>query len=187
MIRCRSTGAAGTTRAPGPSPAPCARPVAGRGRHAGGSGMQHRTILAAALLVPAAAAPAGAQRVTERVSVGADGRQADGYSYAAGISADGRHVAFVSSATNLVPGDTNGESCGTVLNPSCPDVFVHDRATGRTERVSVGPGGRQADGPSYDPGVSAGGRVVFESDATNLVPGDTNRADDVFVRRRQVP
>ena len=89
------------------------------------------------------------------------------------ISADGRFVAFSSDATNLVPGDTNGTA----------DVFVRDRQTGTTRRVSVGPGGAQGNGDSVDPALSADGRfVAFESDATNLVPGDTNGVDDVFVR-----
>ena len=92
------------------------------------------------------------------------------------ISADGRFVAFSSDATNLVPGDTNGTA----------DVFVRDRQTGTTRRVSVGSGGAQGNGLSVDPAISADGRfVAFASDATNLVPGDTNGADDVFVRDRQ--
>ena len=89
------------------------------------------------------------------------------------ISADGRFVAFDSEATNLVPGDTNDAS----------DVFVRDRQTGTTRRVSVSSGGAQGNGASFDPAISADGRfVAFNSDATNLVPGDTNGAADVFVR-----
>ncbi len=111
-----------------------------------------------------------------RVSVDSAGSQADGSSAAPAISADGRFVAFVSAASNLVPGDTNGES----------DVFVHDRQTGATERVSVNSAGNQADGSSDAPAISADGRfVAFESKAGNLLPGDTNGESDVFVHDRQ--
>jgi hypothetical protein len=109
------------------------------------------------------------------VSVGGSGRPANDVSFDFGISAHGRYVAFVSLATNLVPGDTNRQR----------DVFVRDRLTDRTERVSVGPGGRQSNGLSWAAALSADGRfVAFTSAATNLVAGDTNRADDVFVRDR---
>ena len=74
-------------------------------------------------------------------------------------------MAFESDATNLVSGDTNGTA----------DIFVHDRQTGTTERVSVATGGSQATGGSFTPAISADGRfVAFHSDATNLVSGDTN-------------
>jgi hypothetical protein len=76
-------------------------------------------------------------------------------------------------ANNLVPGDTNG----------FVDVFVRDRKTGKTKRVSVGPGGVQGNDASYDPSISADGRfVALQALATNLVPGDTNKLLDVFVR-----
>jgi Tol biopolymer transport system component len=111
--------------------------------------------------------------VTRRVSVGPGGRQADGFSVEPALSANGRYVAFTSFATNLVGGDTNGSA----------DVFVRDRLDGVTRRASVGPGGRQADGGSSEPALSADGRsVVFSSDASNLVSGDTNGVLDVFVR-----
>lgn len=114
--------------------------------------------------------------ITTRVSVASGGAQASGSSYEAAISTDGRFVVFVSSATDLVPGDTNG----------CLDVFLHDRENGQTERVSVAAGGVQADGDSFEPDVSADGRfVVFASLATNLVRGDNNEESDVFVRDRQ--
>ena len=113
---------------------------------------------------------------TERVNVGPHGRQPDhGVFEHVAISASGRFVAFDSYATNLVPGDTNG----TI------DVFVHDRLTDKTERVSVGAGGAQAKGNSAFPMLSAGGRyVVFDSDATNLADGDTNGLDDFYVHDR---
>ncbi len=113
---------------------------------------------------------------TERVSMDSAGNQADGGSDAPAISADGRFVAFVSEASNLVSGDSNGQS----------DVFAHDRQTGATERVSVDGAASQADGSSGEPAISADGRfVAFESTASNLVPGDANGQSDVFVRDRQ--
>jgi len=113
--------------------------------------------------------------VTSRVSVGACGVQADAASEWASISSDGRHVAFESFASNLVPGDTNNTY----------DVFVRDLATGVTERVSVSSSGAQADGGSFEPSISSDGRfVAFSSVATNLVTGDTNNVRDIFVRDR---
>ena len=101
--------------------------------------------------------------------------QADGESSSPAISADGRFVAFVSFATNLVPGDSNGRG----------DVFVRDRLTQTTERVSVDSAGTEGNSGSDGPSISANGRfVVFWSDATNLVRGDTNGVADVFVRDR---
>src|SRR5205807_70009 len=92
------------------------------------------------------------------------------------ISADGRFVAFTSLAADLVPGDTNAWA----------DVFVYDRWTGTTERVSVDSAGNQGNAGSSLPSISADGRfVVFWSAATNLVPGDTNAAFDVFIHDRQ--
>jgi Tol biopolymer transport system component len=112
---------------------------------------------------------------TERVSVDSAEAQASSYNYENSISAEGRFVAFLSYAPNLVPGDTNG----------APDIFVRDRVTGMTERVSVSSAEAQADGRSYSPSISADGRFAgFYSAATNLVPGDTNGSFDVFVRDR---
>ncbi|WP_354147707.1 HYR domain-containing protein [Arthrobacter sp. 754] len=111
----------------------------------------------------------------ERVSVAGDGAQATSNSFQPTISADGRYVAFYSDAGNLVPGDTNGTQ----------DVFVRDRVAGSTERVSVAGDGSQANSSSFEPAISADGRyVAFESNAGNLVPGDTNFMTDVFVRDR---
>ena len=113
--------------------------------------------------------------MTRRVSVGPGGAQADGGSFGPAISADGRYVAFMSGASNLVAGDTNHS----------PDVFVRDRVTHVTWRVSVGPGGTQANASNYAPAISADGRyVAFSSSASNLVAGDTNDKRDVFVRDR---
>ena len=109
---------------------------------------------------------------TTRVSVATGGTQSNGPSNPSGISGDGRYVAFGSEATNLVAGDTNGVS----------DVFLHDRTSGATTRVSVTSGGAQATGgPSSFPSLSFDGRVIaFDSAATNLVGGDTNGVSDVF-------
>jgi Tol biopolymer transport system component/subtilisin-like proprotein convertase family protein len=113
--------------------------------------------------------------VTERVSVSSDGTEANGASRHVSLSTDGRFVAFDSGADNLVPGDTNGTT----------DVFVHDRRTGQTERVSIASDGTQGDGFSQLPSLSADGRfVAFESFATNLVPGDSNGQPDIFVHDR---
>ena len=114
--------------------------------------------------------------VTMRVSVGRGGAQADSHCFAPAISADGRYLAFESYASNLVAGDTNNRR----------DVFVRDRVTELTRRVSVGRGGAQADRGSYRAAISADGRfVAFESWATNLVTRDTNEKLDVFVRNRE--
>jgi Tol biopolymer transport system component len=114
---------------------------------------------------------------TERVSVSSSGAQGDSHSTNASISPDGRFVAFESLATNLVAGDTNGFQ----------DVFVHDRLSGTTERVSVGSGGVQGNNLSYCPSLSGDDRfVAFTSLATNLVAGDTNGVGDVFVYDRQL-
>jgi Tol biopolymer transport system component len=117
---------------------------------------------------------------TERVSVSTGGAQANASSGlgffendTAGISADGRFVAYDSDATNLVPGDTNG----------LRDIFVRDRLTGSTERLSVTTAGGEGDAASEAPGISPDGRfVAFSSVATNLVAGDTNAGEDVFER-----
>lgn len=88
------------------------------------------------------------------------------------ISADGNVVAFASAASNLVPGDTN----------QVTDIFVRNLATGKLTRVSVGASNKQANGPSSEPAISPDGHwVVFASYASNLVKGDTNKAQDVFV------
>ncbi len=110
-----------------------------------------------------------------RVSVGAGGAQANAASSEPAVSADGRYVVFTSAASNLVGGDTNGAS----------DVFVHDRNSGTTTRVSVTAAGAQANGASRAGAISPSGKwVAFESDATNLVGGDSNGNTDVFAALR---
>jgi Tol biopolymer transport system component len=134
---------------------------------------------------------------TERVSVDSAGNQGNSGSYDPAISPDGRHVAFRSLASNLVPGDTNN-SCDNdydgVYAENCNDVFVHDRQTGATQLVSVDTTGNQGNRESGFPAVSSDGRyVAFESRASNLVPGDTNwcgaggpgTCNDIFVYDRQ--
>ena len=112
------------------------------------------------------------------VSIASDDSQGNGDtsgSYAPSLSVNGRFVAFTASASNLVSNDTNGTD----------DVFVHDRRTGVTRRVSVGLGAKQGNAASYSSALSADGSLVaFTSDASNLVPKDTNEASDVFVRAR---
>jgi Tol biopolymer transport system component len=106
-----------------------------------------------------------------------------------GISDDGQVVAFASSSNGLVPDDTNFIYLFGLPWFPMADVFVHDRSTGITERVSVSSGGIQGNGMSGERGgvvLSRDGRfVAFQSDASTLVPGDTNGSSDVFVRDRQ--
>ena len=119
---------------------------------------------------------------TELVSVSSTGEQGRGIAASPSISADGRFIAFASLASNLVENDTNGD----VYNNRGLDVFVHDRETGMTERVSVSSTGEQGDHRSFSPSISADGRFVsFASTASNLVAGDTNGRDDVFVHDRE--
>jgi len=141
---------------------------------------------AATLLGPASAF--AAHNVLEPISVAPDGAIGNDSSVAGDhlgdygdMTPDGRFVVFASAASNLVPGDTNGVG----------DVFVRDRRTGVTERVSVGARGVQGNGDSNflgiatAPAISDNGRyVAFKSDASNLVKGDRNQLTDVFVRDR---
>lgn len=111
-----------------------------------------------------------------RVSVDSAGSEANGFSFEPAISADGRYVAFQSDASNLVVNDFNGQS----------DIFVHDRTTGQTNRVSVSSTGDEANGFSFQPAISADGRfVAFQSNASNLVTGDFNGYSDIFVHDRE--
>jgi Tol biopolymer transport system component len=111
----------------------------------------------------------------ERVSVNSAGEPGNDDSYRPAVSADGRFVAFSSRATNLVAGDTNGAE----------DVFLRDRHSGTTVRITVGEQGVEANGHSMEPAISADGRLVaFQSQASNLVAGDTNGVADVFVYDR---
>ncbi|MCA2219312.1 TolB family protein [Jidongwangia harbinensis] len=115
---------------------------------------------------------------TERVSLSTDGGQVNMSSEGVAINHNGRYVAFVSEADNVVPGDTNLTF----------DVFVRDRWRHVTERVSMSSAGAEANGAYFGmehPGLSQDGRfVTFASYASNLVPGDTNDTGDIFVRDR---
>jgi Tol biopolymer transport system component len=120
---------------------------------------------------------------TSRVSLAFNGEQGNNLSWIPSISADGRYVAFYSAASNLVSGDTNGVA----------DVFVRDTQTNTTTRVSInssgGEGNNASGNPSIyagNPSISADGRyVAFYSDASNLVSGDTNNTEDIFMRDTQ--
>ncbi len=124
-----------------------------------------------------------ARNITSRVSRGSNGKDPNGPSSWPSISDDGRHVAFVSEATNLVRGDRNGQA----------DIFLHDMSTGATELVSRRPDGKAANGASSVPAISGDGRTVaFQSFASDLTcakdchPGeqDINLLWDVFVHDR---
>jgi len=112
---------------------------------------------------------------TQLVSVAMPGGPGNASSQQGTISANGRFAAFSSSASDLVAGDTNG----------LLDVFVRDLLIQKTERVDVSTSGAQSNGTGYAHYVSPGGRyVIFESEASNLVAGDSNDSDDVFLRDR---
>ncbi len=137
-------------------------------------------LAAIALLGVLATASVAAEGDTTRVSVDSSGNQANNRSEFSYISADGRYVAFVSKASNLVPNDTNARP-----KYAGGDIFVRDLQTGITRRVSVSSSEKQANHISYDSSISAHGRyVAFTSGASNLVPNDTNGTIDVFVRDR---
>jgi Tol biopolymer transport system component len=114
---------------------------------------------------------------TKRVSVDSFGGQSDRASDYSAISADGNVVTFDTGSTNLVAGDLNGVA----------DVFLHDLTTGETSIVSLGSSGTQGNFISYRSSPSHDGRyVVFKSQATTLVAGDTNGAQDIFLRDRRL-
>ncbi|MEU6824190.1 hypothetical protein ABZ921_26465 [Streptomyces atriruber] len=115
---------------------------------------------------------------TERVSVKSNGKASHGVVREVSLSPDGRYVVFTSTADDLVSGDPN----------DLDDVFLHDRDTGRTQRIS--PTGASYDGLrsrlTYGPVVSGDGRhVAYASGAEDLVAGDANKRDDVFLYDRK--
>lgn len=112
-----------------------------------------------------------------RVSVGANGSQANGYSNGGELSSDGTKILFESRASNLVANDTNNTA----------DLFIKDLITGQVSRVNTSAIGEQATGEKTGNIFAAtfsadGNKVVFASAATNLVAGDTNKVTDVFVK-----
>jgi hypothetical protein len=110
-----------------------------------------------------------------RVSVDSSGQEGTQMSFLSAISGNGQIVAYSSDAGNLVTNDTNGVT----------DVFVHDRTTGLTERVSIDSSGIEGNGGSYSPSISQNGNIVaFKSAASNLIPNDTNNEEDIFVHNR---
>jgi len=127
-----------------------------------------------------AGAPAGCTPSTSFVSLGFNSNPADGDSISPSISADGRYVAFVSSAANLVDSDTNGVA----------DVFVRDTCAGApssctptTQRVSVATDGTQGDDASTSGTIGATGRyITFRSTATNLDPSFSPNSSGIFLR-----
>jgi len=128
------------------------------------------------------------ERATVRMSVDADGGDANGRTDNSGASADGRFVVFESAACDIIPGDCAGDGDTNGVN----DIFLRDRDTDEdgifdepgasaTVRVSVDAHGAQADQVSNEPRISAdGSTVVFSSRATNLVAGDTNSFADIY-------
>lgn len=113
---------------------------------------------------------------TKLVSVDSAGNQGNDESTVAGISADGRYVAFNSDASNLVRNDTNDNS----------DIFVHDLANGTTERANLSDFSEEANSWSGEFAISADGRfIAFLSAGSNLTAGDRNGEYDIFVRDRE--
>lgn len=133
------------------------------------------TAVAAGAALPTAEAkpPKGA---TARVSEGPKGEQLNGFSFALGLSEDGRSALFTSRAADLLPGP------GT---PDSDEVYVRDLRNGHIERVSVADDGSRLNAPTADASISGDGRyVAFTTTATNVVPGQSKRYSDVFVRDR---
>jgi Tol biopolymer transport system component len=130
---------------------------------------------ATALAIAMTASVTLAQGVVQRINVNALGEQAQGSSGGATITPDGRFVAFDSYAGNLVPNDAT---------PTTSDVFLVDRESGTIELLDLSSAGVQADDRTRGPVAlsSDGVRAAFVSLAGNLVAGDTNNVDDVFVR-----
>ena len=124
---------------------------------------------------------------TEQVSVDSAGIQANDSSYNPSITPDGRYVSFVSEGTNMAPNDTGVCFQSAVEgNGSCRDVFIHDRVTGQTDRLTVPEGGAPLDGNNWNPRMSGDGRfVTYESAATTLLAsGDGNQLPDVYLTDR---
>ena len=133
--------------------------------------------LSLSTLTPADHAEADASNATYLLTNGLNDAAANADSTLSVISDDGRYVAYMSSADNLVPNDSNQSA----------DVFVTNRSTGATVRVSIASDGTEANDASVWPDISADGRfITFESLATNLIPNDSNFGTDIFVHDRDV-
>jgi len=135
---------------------------------------RHRGAVSRLICIALIAVAMSGRAETVLVSQSSEGEQALDYSTFPSLSEDGRFIAFLSKADNLVQGDTNGEM----------DVFVHDRQTRQTTRASIASDGSEAnDGVGWTiKSISDNGRfVVFSSSADNLVNGDNNRRQDIFL------
>jgi Tol biopolymer transport system component len=119
-----------------------------------------------------------ASGTTERINVTSAAAESVGvsvYMCPVSITDDARYVAFEAVAGDLVADDTNNNL----------DVFVHDRATGETDRISLSVDGRESAGSSHNPDITPDGRfVAFQGAGDDLVPGDTNGEGDIFVYDR---
>jgi len=138
----------------------------------------------------------GAVEIISRSTAGAAGNSGSGFP---AVTGDGGQVAFASGATTLVPGDSTGgppppvpvisdfaSPPPAVAPPIAGDIFVRDRGTSSTSRISVGrDNASEANGFSTYPSISSSGRfVAFTSAADNLVAVEANKARDVYVRDR---
>jgi hypothetical protein len=151
----------------------------------GGGTSNARTFTVVAVQPPVAVTPL-------TITIAPDGSPPNGPSINGGLSFLGRHAVFASKASNLVPGDTNG-AWDVFVRDTCMDYWMYELITGctpTTTRVSIAPDGSPANGdsgststsPNGSLAVSFDGRyVAFVSSASNLVAGDTNGVDDVFV------
>lgn len=111
-------------------------------------------------------------QTTQRVSVSSEGFEGESSSHSAAVSSNGQMIAFVSNSSHLVSDDTNGKA----------DIFLHDRLSGNTTRISKNSFGIESNGENCNPRLSLDARyVVFESDANNLVEDDTNAVADWFM------
>ncbi|MEN4017821.1 MAG: hypothetical protein PQ975_07680, partial [Methanobacterium sp.] len=127
--------------------------------------------------------------ITERVSVSSAGEQGNGDSSSPSISGDGRYVAFSSGEARFeffnTERSSNSQHAGNLVsddNNGFHDIFVYDRVLKTIKRVSISSTGREANGDSFQPSISTDGRyVAFSSGANNLVTGDNNGVDDIFV------
>jgi Tol biopolymer transport system component len=111
--------------------------------------------------------------IVYRASIDPVGTEANGFSSDPSLATGGALVAFASESENLVPGGDGNEAS---------DIFIKDLTTGLVQRISMGFAGDQADASSFNPVFSpTGGKIAFVSQASNLVVGDTNFAQDIFI------